>query len=114
MSKNLDHRRFTAPFKILHRIGTVIFVVSTLFISSLLQASTPAKPTISVASSYVPPADSWELVRDNDEVKVWTRDVDGSKIKAFRGETEIAAELTQLMAKMDDTPTDSRWMPQCP
>lgn len=55
----------------------------------------------------------WELVRDRDNVKVWTRPVPGSDIQAVRAETLVPVELNQAMALLDDTAACPRWMHQC-
>ncbi|MFT5575901.1 MAG: hypothetical protein ACI89D_001421 [Bermanella sp.] len=55
----------------------------------------------------------WKLERDKDNVKVFTRDVEGSSIKAFRGETTIDAELNRALALMDDTAACVEWMHTC-
>ena len=56
---------------------------------------------------------TWELARDKAGVKVWTRSVEGSNIKAFKGETELDVELNQAMALMDNTENYTEWMHQC-
>jgi hypothetical protein len=55
----------------------------------------------------------WELVRDDDGIKVYTRPVPDSKIKAFRGEALIPAGLNQIMALMDDMAACPDWMYRC-
>ncbi len=55
----------------------------------------------------------WKLEREKDGIKVFTRDVDGSKYKAFRGEAMLKAELNRAMALMDDTAACDRWMHAC-
>lgn len=52
----------------------------------------------------------WELARDREGIRVFTREVSGSKFREFRGETVINAELNQLMALLDDTPGLAAWM----
>lgn len=48
-------------------------------------------------------AAEWRLEKDDDGIQVFTRAVEGSDYRAFRGETLINAELNQLMAVLDDT-----------
>jgi len=66
------------------------------------------------ASLAASEADSeWKLERDKHNVKVFTRDVEGSAFKAFRGETIIDAELNRALALMDDTAACPAWMHTC-
>jgi len=58
-------------------------------------------------------AAEWELVKDADNIKVFTAVIAGSDYKAFRGETIIKAELNQLMAVLDDTANFVQWMYNC-
>lgn len=66
-----------------------------------------------VLSQAIALAGDWELARDKDDIKVYTRDVDGSKFKAFKGETQVSAELNRLLALMDDTAACVDWMHTC-
>ena len=58
-------------------------------------------------------AGEWELEKDKDGIQVYTRAVDGSDYKAFRGEAIINAELNQVMALLDDTNGFVHWMFNC-
>lgn len=58
-------------------------------------------------------AAEWRLEKDEDGIQVFTRIVDGSDYRAFRGETIINAELNQLMAVLDDTEGFVHWMFKC-
>lgn len=55
----------------------------------------------------------WQLARDSDGVKVYTRPVEGSDIKAFRGEVEVEATALQVLGALDDTPAFVEWMHNC-
>ena len=55
----------------------------------------------------------WELAKEADGIKVFTGAIAGSEYRAFRGETIINAELNQLMAVLDDTPSFGGWMYNC-
>lgn len=82
-------------------------VRANIFLQFLLLA---AVTTLALAES----ADSgWKLERDKNNVKVFTREVEGSSFRAFRGETVINAELNRAMALMDDTAACPEWMHTC-
>lgn len=56
---------------------------------------------------------AWQLVKEEDGVKVFLGDVVGSEYKAYRGEAIINAELNSLLALMDDTRACVDWMLNC-
>jgi hypothetical protein len=58
-------------------------------------------------------AAEWRLEKDDDGIQVFTRAVERSDYRAFRGETLINAELNQLMAVLDDTEGFVHWMFKC-
>ncbi|MBB3045984.1 hypothetical protein FHR99_000220 [Litorivivens lipolytica] len=58
-------------------------------------------------------ADGWELEKDSDGVKVYTREVENSQFKAFKGESVLEVELNRAMALMDDTAACPQWMHAC-
>lgn len=53
---------------------------------------------------------SWKLEKDADNVKVYTRVVDGSPLKEFKGITQIHTSLTSLVALLDDREAGSSWI----
>lgn len=59
------------------------------------------------------PEAEWELMRDKNEVQVYTRSVPDSPYKAFRGQTVVDVELNRVMALMDDTEACVDWMHSC-
>ena len=52
----------------------------------------------------------WELKRDKDGVKVYMREVEGSKIKEMRFETEIEASLNAITAILMDIDGFDNWV----
>jgi len=54
--------------------------------------------------------DSWELVGDEDGIKVWRRDVAGSPIVAFKGETTVEAPIAKVATVLDDTSRKMEWV----
>lgn len=56
-------------------------------------------------------ADSpWKLEKDADNVKVYTRVVEGSALKEFKGITSIQTSLTSLVALLDDREAGPSWI----
>lgn len=55
----------------------------------------------------------WELVKDKQGIQVYTRNVEGSPIKAFRGEIEIDTDLNRVLGVLDDAPGFVEWMHNC-
>lgn len=55
----------------------------------------------------------WELVKEKDDIQVYTRLIDGSGLKEFRGITRIPTSLSSLVALIDDAPACVDWMHNC-
>jgi hypothetical protein len=53
---------------------------------------------------------SWEELSNEDGIKVWRREVEGSPVVAFRGETIIDASLAKVANVLDDTPRKGEWV----
>lgn len=58
-------------------------------------------------------AGDWQLQTEDGGVSVFTRDVEDSDYQAFRGVTEVAVELNQVIALMNDTEACPNWMHNC-
>lgn len=78
----------------------------TLFKSALLGAFM-AMPLLATA------VENWTLEKEGEGVKVYTREVEGSQFKAFKGESVLDVELNRAMALMDDTAACPQWMHAC-
>jgi len=52
----------------------------------------------------------WELEKDKDSIKVWTRVTEGSDIKSFKAITTINATVAQLTAVLNDINSYPEWM----
>lgn len=50
------------------------------------------------------------LEKDKNGVKVFTRKIEGSALKEFKGITSIKTSLTSLVALMDDTAAYTQWL----
>jgi len=58
-------------------------------------------------------AADWELQRDEEGIRVWTRPVPGSAVARFRGETFVRAEIAAVRAVLGDVPRLTEWFPDC-
>src|SRR4051812_27140117 len=75
---------------------------SVLSVAFAIQAS---------AATALPHADSsWEKVSDDDNVLVHRKDVPGSDIVSFRGETVIDATLAKIANVLIDTSRKKEWV----
>lgn len=54
-------------------------------------------------------ASEWDLVRDRNGIKVWTRDEPGFPIRAFKAVTVVEASLTGLVTLIMDTERVDTW-----
>jgi ribosome-associated toxin RatA of RatAB toxin-antitoxin module len=54
--------------------------------------------------------DEWELEKDKDSIKIWTRETEGSNIKSFKAITTINATVAQLSAVLNDIESYPQWM----
>lgn len=55
----------------------------------------------------------FNLEKDKNGVKVYTRKIEGSSLKEFKGVTAIKTSLTSLVALMDDTDIYPQWLHNC-
>lgn len=55
-------------------------------------------------------ANEFTLEKDKNGVKVYTRKVEGSSLKEFKGVTAIKTSLMSLVALMDDTDSYTKWL----
>lgn len=55
----------------------------------------------------------WELVKNKNEIKVYTRSVPISPIKSFRGVTELDTDLSTMVAFFMDVKSYTKWMKLC-
>ena len=54
-------------------------------------------------------AQDWELAKEKDGIKVYTRQVEGSKHKAFKGETEFRADFESVSSLIEDVKKFDVW-----
>lgn len=55
----------------------------------------------------------WELIKDEQGIKVYTRQLPDSAIKEFKGVTHIKTSLASLVALLDDAGSCKEWMHNC-
>lgn len=70
-----------------------------------------ASLTLPTMAEQAEPA--WQLAKDKDGVQVFTRVMEGSTLKEFRGVTHIKTSLTSLVALIDDADACVAWMHNC-
>ncbi len=54
--------------------------------------------------------EAWEQLSDEDGIKVWRREVEGSPVVAFRGEAVMNASLAKVASVLDDTKRKGEWV----
>ncbi|MDX5373902.1 MAG: START domain-containing protein [Pseudomonadaceae bacterium] len=58
-------------------------------------------------------AEDWQLVKDEDGIRVYLSAVPGSKYKAYRGEVSIASDMASLRALQEDVQGSCAWIYAC-
>lgn len=58
-------------------------------------------------------AEEWKLAKDEDGIKVYTRSVEGSKYKAYRGVVTIKATPERIEQLQEDTASSCKWLYRC-
>jgi len=58
-------------------------------------------------------AQEWELVRDEEGIRVWLKPVAGSSYKAFRSETLMNTDMATLRALQEDVEASCAWIHSC-
>lgn len=60
-----------------------------------------------------PAAESWRLDRDDEGIKVYTRDVEDSRYRAFRGVVDLETSLPGAVGLLDNTAACEQWLHLC-
>ncbi len=58
-------------------------------------------------------ASEWNLVKESKDIKVYTREVEGSDFLEFRGETVVEGTVATLVAILYDTQNCPAWLHEC-
>ncbi|TGL61581.1 START domain-containing protein [Leptospira sarikeiensis] len=56
---------------------------------------------------------AWELEKEKNGITVHTRSVEGSELKEFRGKAKLKANLSTVIALMEDNPNYVTWLKDC-
>jgi ribosome-associated toxin RatA of RatAB toxin-antitoxin module len=56
---------------------------------------------------------TWQLNKEDDGIKVYVRDTQGSVVKSFKGEVIISASLTSLVLALEDTKSYPQFLHNC-
>jgi len=68
---------------------------------------------ISVLISFTSFCQKWDLKVDKDGVKVYTRGVEDSNVKEFKGEITTKSNMGSIMAIIDSVSAYPKWMMNC-
>ena len=63
-----------------------------------------------LSSSYIL---AWDLELEEDGIKIYTQEIDGSSFKAFRGEVHVKTSLKNLVAHHTDIEQMKSWLQDC-
>lgn len=58
-------------------------------------------------------AEDWEKTLDKDDIVIYTRQLDFSRFKEFRAETEMEGTIGKFREILTDVDSYERWMPDC-
>jgi len=56
---------------------------------------------------------SWKLEKDKEDIKIFNRAIEGSKLKEYKGETTVNASVSQLVALFKDISKHDRLFYKC-
>jgi hypothetical protein len=59
------------------------------------------------------PAFGWELQKNSQNIMIYTRTVEGSAIKEFKGTTKIKSNLSAFLGLLSDSKACPKWIHQC-
>lgn len=69
--------------------------------------------TVLIVASQTAESAAWELDRDEEGIKVYTREVEGSRYREFKGVTEMETSLASAVGLLDDTSACQDWLYLC-
>jgi hypothetical protein len=81
--------------------------------SSRSRASALVGCALALCAATARAQDGWALLRDDDGVRVYERSAQSRALPELRGETEIHAALSAVVAVIADVPGQTRWMHDC-
>ncbi|WP_043307468.1 START domain-containing protein [Pseudomonas sp. ML96] len=68
---------------------------------------------LSLLASGLAHAEDWKLAKDEDGIKIYLSEVQGSKYKAYRGVTTIKSDVASLRALQEDVQGSCKWIHAC-
>ena len=68
---------------------------------------------LSLLASGLAHAEDWKLAKDEDGIKIYLSEVQGSKYKAYRGVTTINADVATLRTLQEDVKGSCQWIHAC-
>lgn len=66
-----------------------------------------------ILAGHAAASEAWELDRDKEGIKVYTREVEGSRYREFKGVTEMQTSLASAVGLLDDTSACQDWLHLC-
>lgn len=66
-----------------------------------------------ILASQTAKSAGWELHRDEEGIRVYTREVEGSRYREFKGVTEIETSLASAVGLLDNTSACQDWLYLC-
>ncbi|MFC2104330.1 START domain-containing protein [Bacteroidota bacterium] len=77
-------------------------------ITLLLIIATTFFPSIAMTQK-----NNWKLEKDENDIKIYTRFVEGSSFKEFKGEITITCEMTEIVKLLKDVSKFKDWVADC-
>ena len=68
---------------------------------------------LSLSLSVLGWSETWTLVKDKNEVQVYTREVAGSEYLEFKGVTRVKGSVASVVAILYDMPNAPKWLDSC-
>ena len=68
---------------------------------------------LSLLASGLAHAEDWKLAKDENGIKIYLSEVQGSKYKAYRGVTTINADVATLRTLQEDVKGSCQWIHAC-
>lgn len=84
--------------------------------SSLVFAAMYSLGSYSIVSAETvldPNDPAWELQKDEDNIQVYFKDVEGADIQAFMGKTVMSASMSSILKALKDETTCADWVQGC-
>ena len=55
----------------------------------------------------------WQLVKESNDIQVYTKKIDGFSLKAYKGETVVRTSIDIVKATIKDIPSQDQWVLDC-